>query len=134
MRLPVAPRGPAGVGPERLTACPLPLDRRGTLVVERPRAFFGAGNFGMVVAAGHEFWSRGAGALQSAEFQRELVVDAPGQAPPGSAKSLPTVVVLGADRDASYGAVRRTLAEARNGASPGSAWSFCGVANHEPRV
>ena len=49
-----------------------------------------------------------------------------------SRTELPTLVVVRADRSASYGEVRRMLQTAQAPASPGSRWSCCGRTADEP--
>ena len=107
VRLPVAPGALPG-SDLTFDRLPVALDRRGTLLVE------GRTLSGPDASA---WWSQqaknrraGLELLHTRSSDGELVVDA--RTGPGS-ESLPTVVVLRADRDASYGAVRRTLADAQ---------------------
>ncbi len=107
VRLPVAPAALPG-SDMTFDRLPVALDRRGELLVEG-RVLQGA--------EASAWWSRqaknrraGLELLQPGETE----VGADEQSAAGPAREeLPTVVILRADRDASYGAVRRTLAEAQ---------------------
>jgi len=95
VRLPVAPAALPG-SDLTIDRLPVTLDQRGGL-------WYG----GRVLsgAAASAWWA------EQARIRRAgLELLAPG---PSAGNELPTVVILRADRDASYGTVRRTLAEAQ---------------------
>ncbi len=110
VRLPVAP---AALPSSDLTIDRLPvaMDRRGALRV---------GNRAMTGAEAAAWWAEQAKARRAGlELLRPHRGEKPGSDPEMSTSTgkesdeLPTVVILRADRDASYGTVRRTLAEAQ---------------------
>jgi biopolymer transport protein ExbD len=107
VRLPVAPAALPG-SDLTFDRLPIALDRRGGLLVEG-RVFTGP--------EASAWWAQQAKARRAGlELLRSGRGD--GSASPDSGMGpgndeLPTVVILRADRDASYGAVRRTLAEAQ---------------------
>ncbi|MGC8638966.1 MAG: ExbD/TolR family protein [Isosphaeraceae bacterium] len=107
VRLPVAPAALPG-SDLTFDRLPVALDRRGQLLVEG-RALLGA--------EASAWWSR-----QASDRRAGLELLHPGETvvgasqdsePDPGSEELPTVVILRADRDASYGAVRWTLAEAQ---------------------
>ncbi len=100
VRLPVAPAALPGsdLAIDRL---PVVLDRRGGLR---------HGDEVLTGPAASAWWAEQA-SLRRAGL--ELLPGGPGPTARGKGGELPTVVILRADRDASYGNVRRTLAEAQ---------------------
>ncbi|QEH35682.1 Biopolymer transport protein ExbD/TolR [Aquisphaera giovannonii] len=99
VRLPVAPAALPG-SDLTIDRLPVSLDRRGGLRV---------GDRSLDAAEAAAWWDEQARARRSG---LELLQGGGASSGLGS-DELPTVVILRADRDASYGAVRRTLAEAQ---------------------
>ncbi len=109
------------MAPAALPGSDLTIDRLGVAMDAR----------GRLLVAGEALDEAAASAWWAAQAKaRRAGLETLGE-PAAGDDLLPTVVILRADRSASYGAVRRTLAEAQDRASPILAWSSCGEARHE---
>jgi biopolymer transport protein ExbD len=107
VRLPVAPAALPG-SDLRFDRLPVALDRRGELLV---------GGQALAGPAASAWWSQQAktrrAGLELLQADRSEGESGRESGPGPGGEELPTVVILRADRDASYGAVRRTLTEAQ---------------------